>query len=70
MSIFNQWGKYCGEKKLIWRYYLLENDGRITEFDDGDLFDYADELGRLVDMTGLMHQCRAWDCELLIKKVC
>jgi hypothetical protein len=62
--------KDCGDKKLIWRYYLLEKDGKITEFDDGDLFDYADELGRLADMTGLMELCYAWDCELLIKRVC
>ncbi len=61
--------KDCGEKKLIWRYYLLEKDGTITELDDGDLFDYADELGRLADMTGLMEQCYAWDCDLLIKRV-
>ena len=62
--------KDCGDKKLIWRYYLLERDGRITELLDADLFDYADELGRIVDMTGFLEQCRAWDCELLIKKVC
>jgi hypothetical protein len=62
--------KNHGEKKLTWRYYLLKHDGRITELLDADLFDYADEHGRIVDMTGFMEQCRAWDCELLIKKVC
>lgn len=62
--------KNHGEKKLIWKYYLLEHDGRITELLDADLFDYADELGRLADMTGFMEQCYAWDCDLLIKRVC